>query len=123
MRSVAAKAVQANKLSAMKPVAEKCASESAWYGPRAASAQALPITRYRGFNPIRSNKNKQQATKSALNTVRVIKHFPTASHDANGPQGKPNNVMTGGRILTIAVRISCEFEDQKALLTVMDLHR
>src|ERR1700730_6329678 len=121
--SIAANAFQAKRESATNAAAQKCASPPAGYGPRAANTHTLAIARYSGFNPIRSSKNRQQATKNAVNAVSVIKHFPAASHDANGPHGRPNNVMTGGRKLTIAVRMSCAFPDQKALLTATDLHR
>src|SRR5580704_1547264 len=100
---MAAKAFQAKRESAMNPVAERCASAPVGYGPRAANTHTLAIARYSGRNPIRSRKNRQQATKNPVNAVSVMKPFPAASQDANGPQGRPNNVMTGGRILSIAL--------------------
>jgi hypothetical protein len=123
IKSTAAKAVQAKRESAMNAVASECKGDPAGYGPSAANTQTAAITRYSGCNPMRRSKNKQQATDSAVNAARVMKHLPAAFHDVNGPQGRPKNVMKGGRTLTIATRISCPFPDQKALLSAIDLHR
>jgi hypothetical protein len=62
-----------------------------------------------------------KAAKNDMTAVSVIKHLPASFQDANGPQGKPNNVIAGGRMLTIAARSPCPFPVQKARLASIAL--
>jgi len=106
----------------MNAVASQCALAPGGYGPIEATTQTLAATRKNGFTPMRSSRYRHKAAKSDITAASVIKHLLAASQDANGPQGKPNNAIAGGRLPTIAPS-PCTFPDQKAWLTFIDPSR
>jgi hypothetical protein len=56
MRSTAARAVQAKRLSARNPVEAACAGDPGGYGPIEAHTHTLATTRKTGFTPMRNNR-------------------------------------------------------------------
>src|SRR5215469_897054 len=92
-------------------------------GPSEASTHTLAATRKNGLTPMRCSRYRHKATRSDITAPRVIKHLPAASQDVNGPHGKPNHVIAGGRMLTIAPPSPCILPDQKARLTAIALAR
>ena len=114
MRRIAARVTQAKKPSARNPTAATCvlyglfvddATDAFTPGAIDAARHTLEMTRKTGFTPMRSSKYRHEAANNDVSAASVTKHLPAASQDANGPQGRPNNVITGGRIPVIPALI------------------
>jgi hypothetical protein len=123
IRSRAARVVQAKKMSVPYPVASACTVDPGGNGPSEAKTQTLAKTRKTGLTPIRNNKYRHTAAKREAVAAREMKQLAAESQDRIEPQGSPNIVIAGGRMLTIEATIPCRSPDQKARLTAMALCR
>ena len=72
---------------------------------------------------MRSRRYRQKATSSDITAASETKHLPAASQDVSDPQGKPNSVIAGGRMLTMASFSARRCPDQNAWLAATSLYR